>query len=220
MRKEMQVLRINMKQIVIIAVIVCLSTLAMAQERHYTSTCGKTTKTIKWSEERKGGKVYLNTFQDNEKHEYVIGHGYKTESWKMVNASTTTDLTVTLNNGTYSISGFLNGKRISKTVKSKGKPWYQNIAYNAALTLKNAKSVEYECFRPDNMKLYTMSATNKGLEKFDGNSSVRIEVGFTGFMSAFWSCDYYFNSDTRMFVGYKGINGGPGTPETIISVSR
>ena len=191
MRKEMQVLRINMKQIVIIAVIVCLSTLAMAQERHYTSTCGKTTKTIKWSEERKGGKVYLNTFQDNEKHEYVIGHGYKTESWKMVNASTTTDLTVTLNNGTYSISGFLNGKRISKTIKSKGKPWYQNIAYNAALTLKNAKSVEYECFRPDNMKLYTMSATN-----------------------------YYFNSDTRMFVGYKGINGGPGTPETIISVSR
>ena len=181
----MQVLRINMKQIVITAVIVCLSTLAMAQERHYTSTCGKTTKAIKWSEERKDGKVYLNTFQDNEKHEYVIGHGYKTESWKMVNASTRTDLTVTLNNGTYSISGFLNGKRISKTVKSKGKPWYQNIAYNAALTLKNAKYVEYECFRPDNMKLYTMSATNKGLEKFDGNSSVRIEVGLTGFMSAF-----------------------------------
>lgn len=216
----MRLLRINMKQIVLIAVIVCLSTLAMAQERHYTSTCGKTTKTIKWSEERKVDKIYLNTFQDNEKHEYVIGHGYKTESWKMVNASTKTDLTVTLNNGIYSISGFLNGKRISKTVKSKGKPWYQNIAYNAALTLKNAKYVEYECFRPDNMKLYTMSATDKGLEKFDGNSSVRIEVGLTGFMSAFWSCDYYFNTDTRMFVGYKGINGGPGTPETIISVSK
>lgn len=145
MRKEMQVLRINMKQIVITAVIVCLSTLAMAQERHYTSTCGKTTKTIKWSEERKGGKVYLNTFQDNEKHEYVIGHGYKTEYWKMVNASTKTDLTVTLNNGIYCISGLLNGKRISKTVKSKGKPWYQNIAYNAALTLNNGKSLEYEC---------------------------------------------------------------------------
>jgi hypothetical protein len=39
-------------------------------------------------------------------------------------------------------------------------------------------------------------------------------------MSAFWSCDYYFDTNTLMLVGYKGINGGPGTPETKISVAR
>ena len=94
-------------------------------------------------------------------------------------------LTVSLNRGIYTISGSFNGKPISKKVKSKGKPWYQNIAYNAGLTLKNGKSVEYECFRPDNMKLYTMSATNKGIGKFDGKNAQRIEVGLTGFMSVF-----------------------------------
>ena len=190
-----------MKHIIVIALTLFLAVFVMAQERNYISTCGKTKTSVKWSEEHKDGKIYLNTIQGNERHEYILDNGYKTESWKIINPVSNTSLTVSLKNGKYSISGKFNGKPISKTVKSKGKPWYQNIAYNAGLTLKNGKSLEYECFRPDNIKLY-------------------IEVSLTGFMSAFWSCDYYFDTATLMFVGYKGVNGGPGTPETKISISR
>ena len=209
-----------MKHIIVIALTLFLAVFVMAQERNYISTCGKTKTSVKWSEERKDGKIYLNTVQGNERHEYILDNGYKTESWKIINPVSNTSLTVSLKNGKYSISGKFNGKPISKTVKSKGKPWYQNIAYNAGLTLKNGKSLEYECFRPDNIKLYIMSAVKKGIEKFDGRNTVKIEVSLTGFMSAFWSCDYYFDTATLMFVGYKGVNGGPGTPETKISISR
>lgn len=209
-----------MKHIIVIALTLFLAVFVMAQERNYISTCGKTKTSVKWSEEHKDGKIYLNTIQGNERHEYILDNGYKTESWKIINPVSNTSLTVSLKNGKYSISGKFNGKPISKTVKSKGKPWYQNIAYNAGLTLKNGKSLEYECFRPDNIKLYTMSAVKKGIEKFDGRNTVKIEVSLTGFMSAFWSCDYYFDTATLMFVGYKGVNGGPGTPETKISISR
>ena len=209
-----------MKHIIVIALTLFLAVFVMAQERNYISTCGKTKTSVKWSEEHKDGKIYLNTIQGNERHEYILDNGYKTESWKIINPVSNTSLTVSLKNGKYSISGKFNGKPISKTVKSKGKPWYQNIAYNAGLTLKNGKSLEYECFRPDNIKLYTMSAVKKGIERFDGRNTVKIEVSLTGFMSAFWSCDYYFDTATLMFVGYKGVNGGPGTPETKISISR
>ena len=209
-----------MKHIITIVLILFLAAFAMAQERNYISTCGRTKTAIKWTEEHKDGKIYLYTVQGNERHEYIFGSGYKTESCKIVNTSSNTNLSISLNNRIYSISGKFNGKRISKTIKSKGKPWYQNIAYNAGLTLKNSKSVEYECFRPDNMKLYTMSAAKKGTEKLDGKNAVRIEVSLTCFMSAFWSCDYYFDTSSLMFVGYKGVNGGPGTPETKISVAR
>ena len=65
-----------------------------------------------------------------------------------------------------------------------------------------------------------MSATKKGAEKFDGKNAERIEVSLTGFMSAFWSCNYYFDTSSLMFVGYKGVNGGPGTSETKISVAK
>ena len=209
-----------MKHIIVIALTLFLAVFVMAQERNYISTCGKTKTSVKWSEEHKDGKIYLNTIQGNERHEYILDNGYKTESWKIINPVSNTSLTVSLKNGKYSISGKFNGKPISKTVKSKGKPWYQNIAYNAGLTLKNGKSLEYEFFRPDNIKLYTMSAVKKGIERFDGGHTVKIEVSLTGFMSAFWSCDYYFDTATLMFVGYKGVNGGPGTPETKISISR
>lgn len=209
-----------MKHIIAIALTLFLTVFVMAQERNYISTCGKTKTSVKWSEEHKDGKIYLNTVQGNEKHEYILDNGYKTESWKIINPVSNTSLTVNLKNGKYSISGKFNGKQISKTVKSKGKPWYQNIAYNAGLTLKNGKSLEYECFRPDNIKLYTMSAVKKGIEKFDGRNTIKIEICLTGFMSVFWSCDYYFDTTTLMFVGYKGVNGGPGTPETKISISR
>ena len=209
-----------MKHIIVIALTLFLTVFVMAQERNYISTCGKTKTSVKWSEEHKDGKIYLNTVQGKERHEYILDNACKTESWKIINPASNTSLTVSLKNGKYSISGKFNGKPISKTVKSKGKPWYQNIAYNAGLTLKNGKSLEYECFRPDNIKLYTMSAVKKGIEKFDGRNTVKIEVSLTGFMSAFWSCDYYFDTATLMFMGYKGVNGGPGTPETKISISR
>ncbi len=209
-----------MKHIITILCLLLFAAFGMAQERKFISSCGKTETAIKWSEEHRNGKIRLNTVQDSDRHEYLLGNGYKTESWKIMNPSTNTDMTVSLNCGTYTLSGRFKGKPISKTVKSKGKPWYQNIAYNAGVTLKNVKTVEYECFRPDNMKLYTMCATKKGIEKFDGKNALRIEVGLTGFMSVFWSCDYYFDADTLLFVGYKGVNGGPGTPETKISVSR
>ena len=209
-----------MKHIITITLTLFLTAFAMAQERNYISTCGKTKTAIKWTEEHKDGKIYLHTVQGGEKHEYILGSGYKTEACKIEDASSNTNLTVSLCKGIYFISGKFKGKQISKKVKSKGKPWYQNIAYNAGLTLKNGKSVEYECFRPDNIKLYTMSATKKGAEKFDGKNAERIEVGLTGFMSAFWSCNYYFDTSSLMFVGYKGVNGGPGTSETKISVAK
>lgn len=209
-----------MKHFITMLCLLLFAAFGMSQERKFISTCGKTQTAIKWSEEHKNGKIQLNTVQGSERHEYLIGNGYKTESWRIVNPSTNTYLTVSLNRGTYTLSGRFKGKPISKTVKSKGKPWYQNIAYNAGLTLKNGKAVEYECFRPDNMKLYTMSATKKRIVKFDGKNALKIEVALTGFMSVFWSCDYYFDPHTLLFVGYKGVNGGPGTPETKISVSR
>ncbi len=65
-----------------------------------------------------------------------------------------------------------------------------------------------------------MSAAKKENEKLDGKNAARIEVSLTGFMSAFWSCDYYFDMSSLMLVGYKGVNGDPGTPETKISVAR
>lgn len=49
-----------MKHIITIALTLFLTAFAMAQERNYISTCGKTKTAIKWTEEHKDGKIYLH----------------------------------------------------------------------------------------------------------------------------------------------------------------
>lgn len=61
-----------------------------------------------------------------------------------------------------------------------------------------------------------MVAEARGIELLNGMNAYKINVSPTGFLSAFWSCLYYFDPATLNFVGYKGVNGKSGTPETII----
>ena len=208
------------KNLIILALSLSIPLMADARRYEYVSRFGDKCTTVIWSEEHNGGKIYLSTVNGSQKDDYVIAPDYKTERWHRMDASAHTDLTVSLNSDIYSISGTFKGKRISQRVKSKGKPWYQNIAYNAGRSLKGKKSLDYECFRPDNINLYTMKATRKGLENFNGADAVCIKVSLTGMLSVFWSCQYFFNPTSLTFSGYKGVNGGPGTPETIITLRK
>lgn len=206
-----------MKHICLYSIIVLLLPLPiLAQKTTYLSKCGDRQETIVWQEEKMNGKIYLYVTHEIEQHEYVMNELFQTEKWKVTNTQSQTDLTIELHNDIYSITGKFKGKSIAETVKSKGYSWYQNIAYNAGISLRDRKTVKYECFRPDNIKLYTMEAEAQGVELLDGMNAYKINVRLTGFLSAFWSCSYYFDPETLSFVGYKGVNGKPGTPETTI----
>ena len=210
-----------MKHIHLYSIIVLLlSSPAFAQKTTYLSKCGDQQETIVWQEKKTNGKIYLYVTQENEQHEYVMNKSFQTEKWKVTNIQLQTDLTIELRNNIYSLTGKFKGKSIAKTIKSNGYVWYQNIAYNAGVLLKDKKIVKYECFRPDNIKLYTMVAEAQGMEQFMGTNTNKIEVCLTGLLSAFWTCSYYFNPETLSFVGYKGVNGKPGTPETIIKIIK
>lgn len=187
-----------------------------AQRVNYISEYNGQQTAIIWQEKRANEKIYLSVTQGNEQHEYVMNKSFQTEKWSVVSQPSNTDLTIELHNGKYLIVGKFKGKSISKTIVSKGYVWYQNIAYNAGILLTDKCTVKYECFRPDNIELYAMVAEAKGSEKFDGINSNKITVSLTGFLSVFWSCSYYFDPTTLNFIGYKGVNGRPGTPETII----
>lgn len=206
-----------MKHICLYSIIVLLLPLPIfAQKRTYLSKCGDRQETIVWQEKKINGKIYLYVTQENEQHEYVMNMSFQTERWRVTNMQLQTDLTIELRNNIYSITGKFKGKSIEKTIKSNGYAWYQNIAYNAGVLLKDEKTVKYECFRPDNIKLYTMEAKAQGIELLNGMNAYKINVSLTGILSALWSCSYYFDPETLNFVGYKGVNGKPGTPETII----
>ncbi len=65
-----------------------------------------------------------------------------------------------------------------------------------------------------------MMAETQDIEKFENMDALKVTVTLTGFLSAFWSCSYYFSPTALKFIGYKGVNGKPGTPETIIKIMK
>lgn len=211
----------KMKRTYLFSIILLFFSLSvLAQQTTYLSECNGQQTTIVWQEERTDERIYLRVYQGDDQHEYIINKSFQTEKWKVINRPAHTDLTIERHHDTYSVTGTFEGKRIAKTVESKGYVWYQNIAYNAGFSLNEKQTVKYECFRPDNMKLYAMVAEAQDTEKFEGMNAYKITVSLAGFLSVFWSCSYYFDPATFNFIGYKGVNGKPGTPETIIKIVR
>ena len=198
------------------SILYSISCNAQARQRHFESVCGKAKNIIIWNEKTENNIIFLTTSQNSEVHHYRLSPLCTTLSWQLTDSIKHTNLTIVLYNNNYYFKGTLNNQPYNKTVKSKGYPWYQNIAYSAGQTI-NKNSIKYECFRPDNLELYVMQAERKATTVlFNNQKTYEIKVRLTGILSHFWSCLYYFNAANHQFIGYKGVNGGPGTPETII----
>lgn len=189
-----------------------------AQPKTFESICGKEKSAIVWKEKMENDIILLTTTsQSSETHHYRFSPSLTTLSWQLTDPTKQTNLTISLYNSIYYFKGTLNHQPCNKTVKSKGYPWHQNIAYSAGQLLINKKNLKYECFRPDNLELYVMQAERKkDSVLFNNQRAQEVKVRLTGILSHFWSCLYYFNTTNHQFIGYKGVNGAPGTPETII----
>ncbi len=183
--------------------------------RTYLSITGKDTTVYLWDETVSGDSRKITVTKGTQVAEIVSGEDYVTRSTHISDPSDKTDITITLKNGIYVIEGRFHGKNYHDTVNSKGYPWIQNISYSVGAIMKNRTSYKYECFRPDNLDFEQMQAEYSGETRFRTLPVRDIKITPGGLKSLFWSCRYYLD-ETGRYVGYRGVNGGPGTPETII----
>lgn len=210
-----------MRKITVLITLLITSLYAFAQQRAYVLTCGDDTTKVVWSEQKIDTKIHLHITQGDETNRYILSESLRTEQWSVENKLKNTDFTIECRNNNYYITGILEGKDISKVVRSKGEVWFQNIAYNAIPSLKGKDAIEFECFRPDNLKLFVMEAEHNGISKTTtGADATKVNVHLTGFLSMFWNCNYLFDLDTGLFIEYSGIHGAPGTPETVIKLAQ
>jgi len=181
----------------------------------YYSITDKDTTVYLWDETVSGDSRKITITKGTQVAEIVSGEDYITRSTHISDPSDKTDITITLKNGTYTIEGRFHGKNYHDTVKSRGYPWIQNISYSVGAIMKNRTSYKYECFRPDNLDFEQMQAEYSGETSFRTLPVRDIKITPGGLKSLFWSCHYYLDEAGR-YAGYRGVNGGPGTPETII----
>lgn len=187
-----------------------------AQQYSYKLTRGKVTSTVQWTEQDNGnGKTITIEPFPGKSYVQKVDARHRTTEWHFTCKSEETDVKITLRDGTYSISGLHKGKKVEKSVKSNGKPWYQNISYASEHLLKKEGEVlTYECFRPDNLDFNTMTATHTGKEELNGINTDKIRINPTGKFAKMWSCHYFIDPARELMICYKAVEGMPGTPLT------
>lgn len=184
-----------------------------SQKQTYRTECGKKVSSVIFDTVVEGDAVKLTVHYGTQLSTFNLDGQYRTKDWHLVDNVQGTDLTVKYDGKTFTMKGKFKGEAVDKTWDGKGYPWYQHIAYSAGHFMKGG-TVTYNCVRPTDMDFFTMTATDMGEVDFRGMHVVRLKVAPTGAFAKLWSCDYYYDPQTHFFAGYKGVEGGPGTPAT------
>jgi hypothetical protein len=119
---------------------------------------------------------------------------------------------------TVRITGTIQGKPVDRTVQLKGRSFYgSGFEWASRVLSKSAqKSLRFWMFSPkEDGKDIEMELRVQGTEKVGDVECVKVRIGLTGMMSAFWSATEWLVPDGRL-ARYEG-NQGPGTPATVVT---
>jgi hypothetical protein len=113
-------------------------------------------------------------------------------------------------------SGSWQGKPISSKFELKGLGFYGS-GFEFALRALARNGLASLKFPMVNMaepsKSVTMVATREGTERFGERDGIKVKIGLTGLMAAFWSAHVLVAEDGSV-LRYRG-NQGPGTPDMV-----
>lgn len=186
------------------------------EQRHFVLTQGENRVNVDWTIDKSGDLLKYTITTGSRTEYFTMKKNFETVEYRVVDKTSNTDARVVRNGDVYTFSGKNKGKAIDRKEKSSGLPWYQNVEFNGYTVADGKRPVKFECIRYTEMDKHTMQVTNKGEEEVEGYRTIRVRASLTGALAGIWGCDYYYDVNTGQFVVYKGVEGGPGTPETII----
>lgn len=186
------------------------------EQRHFVLTQGNKKVNVDWTIDKSGDLLKYTITTGSRIEYFTMKRNFETVEYRVVDKTNNTDARVVRNGDVYTFSGKNKGKAIDRTEKSSGLPWFQNVEFNGSSVADGKKPVKFECIRYTEMDKHTMQLTNKGEEEVEGYRTIRVRASLTGALAGIWGCDYYYDVNTGQFVVYKGVEGGPGTPETVI----
>lgn len=121
------------------------------------------------------------------------------------------------------LSGTAAGQTYAEAHDLDAAPWYQALSYSLRVWLaSDAERVEFWTLRPDTLDAVKLRARRMGVEPLETRGgpvqAIHVELRANGVLAPFWKADYWFRADNRLFIRYQGVNGLPGTPETVIEL--
>lgn len=160
---------------------------------------------------------------DHEAEQQINYYNLDGSTWKFTHTDSTKNIDFSaIKNGNEIILYGKNGKIfIDKTVEIDDSPWKQSMSYSLSeFALSNKDHLEFWIIRLDKFEAIKMKAEKEELEEItivnEQYLAVKVKISATGFRSAFWHGYYWFRNSDGLFLRYKGLNGLPGSTETIV----
>lgn len=186
----------------------------------YKMENGYEAKTFRWHISYNDGRVEVMVDDSDQRSSSICRENGETLYWSTSIRDESTVQMERIGNR-LSFIGVINGQQFRKTETIDDHPWFQPLSYSLHEFLISKDSVM--CFwsvRPDTFDVVLLSATKTGSETlvFGGLEvpAKKVEIRIKGFFAPFWHGTYWYRLDDLLFLQYRGVNGPPGTAETLI----
>lgn len=209
------------KVFLILAALVSAYAAGAAERLVYTKTCGESvSKVVYVVEDRPDGKRLMKIDVDTQHTEQLLDAQLHTLYWHLVDRAQDSDVLAELHDGVFTVKGVLRGRAVDRSFPDEGTPWIQNMGYvSGKLPALKGSEVAYECFQPSNFRMRQMVARDMGVEKTPNGEATLVKCCPAGALSKLWSCVYLFG-DNGDLVGYRAVEGLPGTPLTVWTLDK
>jgi hypothetical protein len=183
-----------------------------------------TNLTVYWTEEyRDLGFIKVYATNVNETYDAYCLTNFEAVRWLYQNRESDTALMCERKNNLLFFSGKAKGLDMQRVVAIDTDPVYQTLTFSLAEFLRSDRDmIKFWFIIPGDYTPFKMVAYRQEKEIIKVNG-VDVEAycvmqTLDGPMRALWHAFYWFRAFDYVYVKYKGINGGPGTPVTVVEL--
>jgi len=209
-----------MKRIAIVVLLFLMLRPVFSNVFLYKIKKGKKQDFVQWNiVHKENGAIELTSLNkmDGASHYLVCDSCLHTIEWQFTKHLQKTEYKVRQEGKTLVLDGSINGKEIHKKYDCEGLNWYQFHAISLPQYLdSNFVDINFVSIRPDDGKLFKLTARNAGAEEIiingEKTSAIEVDIYVRGMLSNIGHVSYWFRSSDHVFIKYKGISGFPGIP--------
>lgn len=209
-----------MKRKLLLLLVLVLSLQAFSQEQlTYRETTGNKVETYMQKIEKTGTGYIVH----ERSHTIWLDHNYATYKWEYRDSVNGVNIVANRNGNKIYLKGSVKGKKVDKVFNINQQPWYQSWSFCLKGFLSsNNNNVKFWTIKPDELEVSEFEATKQGKDRVMVNGrklvTLHIKVNLTGLLAAFWCADFWFRISDFRYLRYESVQGGPGTPLTVIEL--
>lgn len=198
-------------RLVLLLLIVVITGVCAEKKVQYSLVCGDSSIICNWT--IAPGFSYFQ--RGEEKQTIVYNTDSSVSSFTYIDTLLDTDYTMKREGNSIKVSGKIEGKAINKVLSINRLPWYQSMHdFSRFACDESQKSLHCWAVRPTDVKMAKMKAVK--VKKGSDEQVQVIKVFPQGLGALFWQAHYTYRKKDCQFLQYRSVNGGPGTPETVI----